>query len=93
MKKTRFADGTGSGTRTQIESACVRAIDAYVTLERRADRVLEALDDITIPGVVRHAITEEDSLVIAIKDVTGSPEGSNPVKSTLASGKKPEIGG
>lgn len=63
-----FADGSVSGKR--VEAACVRALDAYLMLDRKAQRLIDELDDITIPGVVRLHIDPEDSLVIAMQDLT-----------------------
>ncbi len=63
-----FADGSVSGKR--VEAACVRAIDAYLMLDHKAKRLIEELDDITAPGVVRFHIDPEDSLVIAMQDLT-----------------------
>lgn len=66
-RRQPFADGSVTGKR--VEAAVVRALDAYMTIERKADLLIEELDDVTIPGVVRTQIDQEDSLVIAIKDV------------------------
>ncbi len=65
---TKFADGSTTGHR--LEVAAVRAIDAYMMVEKSAERLSEELDQITSPGVVRVHITDEDSLVIAIKVIT-----------------------
>ncbi|HWW61204.1 MAG TPA: hypothetical protein VN181_07545 [Thermoanaerobaculia bacterium] len=54
----------------RMTAAAVRALDAHIHLERTADRLLEELDQITSPGVVRTQITDEDSLVIAIRQIT-----------------------
>jgi len=68
MSRQRFADGSGCGNR--LEAAVVRAVDAYMTIERKAQRLIDELDDVTLPGVVRHQIDPEDSLVIAMQDIT-----------------------
>jgi hypothetical protein len=53
-----------------MEAACVRIIDACLTLERKVDRVMAELDNLTMPGVVRMAVDDEDSLVIALHDLS-----------------------
>ena len=63
-----FADGSVSGMR--VQAAVVRALDAYMTVERKAERLIAELDDLTMPGVVRCEIDPEDSLVIAMQDIT-----------------------
>jgi len=68
----------------------VRAIDASLALDRSVERVLSALDDATAPGIVRAPLDEDDSLVMAIKDVV-SPQSM--VMDTSDSGKNPKIGG
>ena len=67
VNKKRIADGSGRGD--PLDAAAVRAIDAYKTISRKADRLANALDEITAPGVVKNELSEEDSLVIAIADV------------------------
>lgn len=52
-----------------MEAACVRAIDACMKLGLKADSVLAELDDMTLPGVVRVSIGDEDSLVAALQTV------------------------
>jgi hypothetical protein len=66
MKPTRFPDGSGVPN-SREQSACVRAIDAYMSLIRKADRLGIELDDVTIPGVVRAPMADDDSLVIALR--------------------------
>lgn len=66
---TRFPDGSVTSN-DRLSAAAVRALDAHMILERVADRLIEELDQITAPGVVRAHITDEDSLVIAIRDIT-----------------------
>lgn len=66
---TRFPDGSISSIQ-RLEAATVRALDAHMTLERKAERLCDELDQATNPGVVRAPLSDEDSLVIAIRDVT-----------------------
>lgn len=66
----RLADGSGNGHR--MESACVRAIDAWMRLAQKASDLLDLLDNVTSPGVVRTHLSEDDSLVIAIQSVTAA---------------------
>jgi hypothetical protein len=63
----RFADGSGNGT--ALETATVRALDAYMMIGRHADRLSEELDQVTQPGVVGAPLSDEDSLVIAIREI------------------------
>jgi hypothetical protein len=67
MSKSRLAEGSGTPENYRVEAACVRAVDAYLCLGRKAARLSAALDDVTIPGV-RAAIERGDSLVIAVQD-------------------------
>lgn len=69
----RFPEGSVN-KKDRLSAATVRAIDALIGLERSADRLLEELEQITSPGVVRTQITDEDSLVIAIRDITHASE-------------------
>lgn len=74
MQPRKLADGSGGG-RNSYESACVRAIDAHLTLGKQADRVIAELDHITAPGVigaVSHQMSADDSLVIAIQELTSA---------------------
>lgn len=66
MAPEKFPEGSGGGV-AMADVACVRAIDSYMKLIELADRLCEAMDDTTIPGVVRAPIKEDDSLVIAIQ--------------------------
>lgn len=68
----KFPDGSASDQR--YESACIRAIDPWLRLERQADRVIEALDQVTTPGIVRAPLAEDDSLIIAIRDAAAGGE-------------------
>lgn len=70
-KHHHIADGSITGHR--LESAVVRALDAHMTLIRRADRLSEELDQTTIPGVIHAQLTDEDSLIIAIHGITRHP--------------------
>jgi hypothetical protein len=53
-----------------MQAAAVRAIDAHMSMSRQADHVVDELDQITAPGVIRQQLTDEDSLVIAINAIT-----------------------
>lgn len=65
---TRFPDGSGNGS--ALEIAAVRALDAYIHLGQAADRLSDELDQVTQPGVVHAPMSDEDSLVIAIRQIT-----------------------
>lgn len=65
----KFPDGSVS-QKDRMKAAGVRALDAYFTVSNRADRLIEELDQVTSPGVVRVQISDEDSLVIAIREIT-----------------------
>lgn len=67
----KFPDGSVTNT-DRLSAAAIRALDAHMAVERHADRLIEELDQITSPGVVRTQITDEDSLVIAISALTSS---------------------
>ena len=67
MTSNKLADGSGE-KRGSFEPACVRALDAYLTLGQQVDRLDAALDEITETGVVRHHLGPEDSLVIALDE-------------------------
>lgn len=67
MAPQKFPEGSGVYN-SRVESACVRAIDACMTVSRKAAAILEAMDDVTIPGMVRGAIEDNDSMVIALRD-------------------------
>ncbi len=70
MRPSRLAEGSKGGSGSmRTEAAFVRAIDSSLALDRSVDRVIAALDDITPPGFIRAPLSDEDSLVIAIKDV------------------------
>ncbi len=77
-----FADGSASGVRP--ESPCVRAIDSYMTLGARADKLSGQLDHVTVGGFSNVTLQEDDSLVLVIADfVTGEED----------TGKKSKMGG
>ena len=61
-----IAEGSGS-TSLRIRAVATQAIDAYAELGRAAEKLADELDNITMPGF-RRGLSEEDSLVIAIKD-------------------------
>lgn len=87
MMSRKLADGSGSG-RSSYEPACVRALDSYMLLTRQAERVSEELDQITIPGMVDHPVSVEDSLVIALQEYSDAcAEAASPLLPD--SGKKP----
>lgn len=53
------------GSRTK--AAGVRACDAYLTVQRKAARLAEELEDTTAPhGVPVTELSDEDSMVVAI---------------------------
>jgi len=65
-------------------------IDASLRLSRHADRLSHAMEDATPLGVIRAPLSEDDSLVIAIKEVA-SPQ--SPDDGDVPGGKKSKIGG
>lgn len=67
---TRIADGSGHGHR--LDAACVRALEAWMDITRKADELLDLLDNVTSPGVVRARLSDDDSLVIALRDGTSN---------------------
>lgn len=55
-------------TADRIEAGAVRAIDSYRSISRRADKLVEELDQTTDHGsVVPIEIHDEDSAVIALE--------------------------
>jgi len=63
----KFPDGSGVNN-SRVDSACVRAIDAHMTVINKADAILEVMDEMTIPGRVRGPIDDNDSMVIALRE-------------------------
>jgi hypothetical protein len=84
MSFVRFAEGSG-GQELSASPACVRAIDAYLSIGRAADQLSKALDGLTQPGSYQK-LDDEDSLVIVLRDFLPTDDGHD-------SGKKDEIGG
>jgi len=68
----KLADGSASGARP--ESPCVRAIDSYMSLGARADKLSSQLDHVTVTGFSGVTLREDDSLVIVLADFMGSEE-------------------
>ncbi len=64
----KFPDGSSNGHR--LGRAAVRAIDAYLAVAKKADELADHLDQLTAPGVIRALLSDEDSLVIVIKELT-----------------------
>lgn len=62
-----FPEGSGISN-SRAEVACVRTIESHMGVVRRADQILALMDDMTMPGVVRAPIDDNDSLVIALRD-------------------------
>ena len=62
--KASLADGSGSA-RTP-DSAHVRALDSYMLLSKKVDRVSQELDNLPVL-VSRVTVSDEDSLIISIK--------------------------
>jgi len=88
MAPIKFPEGSGI-TNNRMESACVRAIDAYMTLGRRADALCAELDNVTLPGVVRAVIDDNDSLVTAVAEACEVM----PTHVVHLPPKKPQMGG
>lgn len=70
MAPVKFPEGSGGGV-AKSDVACVRAVDSYMKVIDLADRLIEDIDNATIPGVVRTPIKDDDSLVIAIQQAKG----------------------
>jgi len=90
MTSRRLADGSGGGKRS-YEPACVRAIDAYLTLGQQADRLGYELDNITpvgVVGAVTASIPPDDSLVIALQEFADACIDSGTRKPEDDTGKK-----
>lgn len=75
MTNGKLADGSGE-KRGSFEPACVRALDAYLILGQKVERLSVALDEITEPGVVRSQLGPDDSLVIALDEFATACEDS-----------------
>lgn len=69
-RRKRFPEGSVSGKIDPLSAAAMRAVDAHIALGRKAEALVEELDQITSPGVPRQKLSEEDSLVIAISAIT-----------------------
>jgi hypothetical protein len=71
--KQPLADGSGVPN-SRAQSAFVRTIDACMTVERAADRVLAEMDHATIPGsgIISGPLDDDDSLVVAIQEARGA---------------------
>lgn len=69
-KPTKLAHGSTPPIHTdRMQSACVRACDAYRTVTRKAERIQEELDEVTSPhGVPTTELHDEDSVVIAVRE-------------------------
>jgi hypothetical protein len=67
-RPTKLADGSVSGQR--IQSAAVRALDAYSLITRRANALTAEMDEVTATnGVPVTDLSEEDSVVTTIAAV------------------------
>lgn len=64
----RLADGTGTKSR-RGETAFVRVIDSILRTISSADRLIEVMDEVTVPGTTGWMPSEEDSLVTAIDEL------------------------
>ncbi len=85
---TKFPEGSASGDRP-TEAACIRALDAYLQIGAKADRVIHELEQLTPLEIPRPVLDPEDSAAIAIRDaVSASPAFGGP-----AGGKKSKLGG
>lgn len=68
-----LADGSAAGARP--ESPCVRAIDSYMSLGARADKLSGQLDHVTVNGFSSGVtLKEDDSLVIVLADFLTAEE-------------------
>ncbi len=65
----KFPDGSVSSVH-RLEAATVRALDAHLTLLRKADQLSEVLDRVPPVPASEPWPDDEDSLVIAIKSIT-----------------------
>ena len=63
----RLADGSFAGAR--LQSASVRAIDSHRNVQRMANKLNKAMDDVTAPHGIRvTGLSEEDSAVIVVNE-------------------------
>ncbi len=59
----------------RMRAASVRAFDSYASLQRRANRLLEEMDEVTAPhGVPTTELSEEDSAVTTVEAARGTHE-------------------
>jgi hypothetical protein len=90
MSSRRLADGSGGGQRS-YEPACVRALDAYLTMTQQAERLSNELDNVTpvgVIGAVTASIAPDDSLVIALQNFADSCNDSGTPPAKDDSGEK-----
>ncbi len=68
-RRPPFADGSINSS-NRLEAAVVRALDAHITVSRKAVLLADELDQLTHPGAIRTPLGDDDSLVIAIQRLT-----------------------
>lgn len=63
------------GSNNRMVAASVRAFDSYASVQRRANRILEELDEVTAPhGVPTTELHDEDSAVIVVDEARHAHE-------------------
>lgn len=64
----RVSTNAENSATNRMRAASVRAFDSYAGVQRRANRILEELDDVTAPhGVPTTELHEEDSAVTTVE--------------------------
>lgn len=67
MKKFDRASTVGERAHQRMRSASVQAFDACASVQRRANQILEELDEVTAPhGVPTTELHDEDSAVVVV---------------------------
>jgi hypothetical protein len=57
----------------RVRASAKKACEAYERVQRKADALIEELDDVTSPsGIPKIELSDEDSMVIAVEAVIAS---------------------
>lgn len=84
MSNRLITNGEGRGSE-RMRAASVRAFDAYASTQRRANQILEELDEVTEPhGVPTVELDDEDSIVTTTAAARGSHEETSAVAHAAA---------
>ncbi len=68
-QRRKSTNAEHSATTDRMRAASVRAFDAYAGVQRKANRILEELDEVTAPhGMPTIELHDEDSAVHALED-------------------------